>query len=196
MIKFFPSEEFKEVQLEGQLQKRYAISNYGRFVSFTDSIEKGRILKGSKTEGFRLHRYKIKEKGVVKHKHRFYGKMVAEYFVPKNSEAQTQVIHLDYNLENDYFENLKWVTKEEMYEHNNKNPKFIENIEKLKKFTQTERLKMDGHKLSVTDVIRIKKRLADPKNKTRMKLLAKQFNISTMQLYRIKTGENWGHIKI
>lgn len=196
MFQLFPSEEFKELSLEPQLTKRYAISNYGRLVSFTDKIEKGRVLKGSKTEGFRMHRYKIKVDGVIKHRHQFFCKLVAEHFVEKTSEDQTQVIHLDYNLENDYYTNLKWVTKEEMYAHNNQNPLFLANIEKLKHFTHTERIKMDGHKLSVTDVIRIKKRLADPNNKTRMKIIAKQFNISTMQLYRIKTGENWGHVKI
>jgi hypothetical protein len=29
-----------------------------------------------------------------------------------------------------------------------------------------------------------------------LKMLAKQFGISEMQLYRIKSGENWGHVKI
>jgi len=27
-----------------------------------------------------------------------------------------------------------------------------------------------------------------------MKMIAKQFGISEMQLYRIKTGENWGSV--
>ena len=27
------------------------------------------------------------------------------------------------------------------------------------------------------------------------KKLAEQFGVSDMQIYRIKTGENWGHIK-
>ena len=27
-------------------------------------------------------------------------------------------------------------------------------------------------------------------------MIAKQFNITTQQLYRIRTGENWGHIKV
>jgi DNA-binding Xre family transcriptional regulator len=29
-----------------------------------------------------------------------------------------------------------------------------------------------------------------------MKMLAKQFGISEMQVSRIKRGENWGHIKV
>jgi DNA-binding Xre family transcriptional regulator len=43
-------------------------------------------------------------------------------------------------------------------------------------------------------VKRLKKKLLDPNRKTRYKILAKQFGVSEMQLHRIKTGENWGHI--
>jgi DNA-binding Xre family transcriptional regulator len=53
-----------------------------------------------------------------------------------------------------------------------------------------------GLKLTSTQVIHIKKRLQDPKRKTRIKMLAKQFGVSEMQINRIRTGENWGHIKV
>jgi hypothetical protein len=29
-----------------------------------------------------------------------------------------------------------------------------------------------------------------------LKKIAEQFDISEMQLYRIKSGENWGHVKV
>ena len=51
-------------------------------------------------------------------------------------------------------------------------------------------------KLTETQVIRLKKKLFDPNRRTRLKILAKQFGVSEMQLHRIKTGENWGHIKV
>jgi hypothetical protein len=57
-------------------------------------------------------------------------------------------------------------------------------------------IKADGPKLTETKVMRLKKILLDPNRKTRMKILAKQFGVSEMQLYRIKSGENWGHIKV
>jgi DNA-binding Xre family transcriptional regulator len=38
--------------------------------------------------------------------------------------------------------------------------------------------------------------LSDPNRKTRLKIIAKRFGVSEMTLQRIKTGENWGHIKI
>jgi DNA-binding Xre family transcriptional regulator len=42
----------------------------------------------------------------------------------------------------------------------------------------------------------IKKILANPNRKTRMKIIARRFGISEMQLYRIKSGKNWGHVTI
>ena len=44
--------------------------------------------------------------------------------------------------------------------------------------------------------MRIKKKIWDPVRKTRLKLIASQFDISEMQLYRIKSGENWSHIRV
>jgi DNA invertase Pin-like site-specific DNA recombinase len=68
-------------------------------------------------------------------------------------------------------------------------------IEGRKKLIE-HNIKSDGHKLTANKVKFIKKRLADPNRTIRLKMLAKQFGISEMQLYRIKRGENWGHIKI
>jgi len=42
----------------------------------------------------------------------------------------------------------------------------------------------------------IKKLLANPKQTTRLKMIAKQFGVSEMQIRRIKSGENWGYIKV
>jgi predicted DNA binding protein len=56
--------------------------------------------------------------------------------------------------------------------------------------------KRDGAKLTESKVRLLKKKIFDPNRKTRLKMLAKQFGISEMQLYRIKSGENWGHVKI
>jgi DNA invertase Pin-like site-specific DNA recombinase len=57
-------------------------------------------------------------------------------------------------------------------------------------------LKSDGRKLTSTKVIHLKKLLSNPDQKNRIKMLAKQFGISEMQVYRIKRGENWSHIKV
>ena len=195
MLVFFPSEEFEELDMGSEsLKLRYAISNFGRLISYTDEFEDGRLLKGSTTQGYRIFRYKIRtHTGKLKHFHKFFYQMVAEHFVSQPSDDHQYVIHVDFNKENDFYKNLKWVTKEEMYEHMRNNPNSIAG----QKRSHESRLRNgNGTKLSSTQVMHIKKRLQDPNRKTRMKLLAKQFGISEMQLYRIKSGENWGHIKV
>jgi len=59
-----------------------------------------------------------------------------------------------------------------------------------------ERNPYKGHKQNATQVKRLKQKIFDPSRKTRYRILAKQFNISEIQLYRIKSGENWGHVII
>ena len=191
-MRIFPTEEFREIVLEGKLQFRYAISNFGRLISFSKEFEDGRVLKGGIVEGYKIFRYKLKAGDKYSYKHKFFFKLVAEYFLPKSSDDQTYVLHLDNNLKNDFAANLKWATRIEMVQHHNANP----NVQKARKKLLEDNKKRDGHKLTVTKVMLLKKRLADPKNKTRMKMIAKQFGISEMQLYRIKKGENWGHIKV
>ena len=196
MLKFYPKEIFKEIVLEDKLQLRYAISNYGRFLSFTDKIENGRFVQGSKQDGYRIWRYTARdENNKLRYKYRFFYKLVAEYFIPKTSDEQVYVLHLNRNRANDYFENLQWATKSEMLEHSKKSPFVIEARQKqLAEFR--EKQKHQGSKLTSTQVIRLKKILLDPNRKTRLKIIAKQFGVTEMTLHRIKTGENWGHIKV
>ena len=193
MIRFYPNEEFREVKIDYPLQKRYAISNRGRLISFTESVETGTLLNGGKSSGFRTLRYKIRKKnGKTAEKTLFIYRLVAELFLPKRSEKDLHVIHLDYSLDNDIVTNLRWATFEEKFEHRRKNPKVINSILKV----QQTKLKSDGRKLTLTKVMHLKKILNDPNRKTRAKMLAKQFGISEMQVSRIKSGENWGHIKV
>ena len=49
-------------------------------------------------------------------------------------------------------------------------------------------------KLTETQVKLIKRKINDPNRKTRMKIIAKRYGVSVMQLYRIKSGENWGSV--
>lgn len=192
MIRFFATEKFKEITLSGPLQLRYAISNYGRMISFTEKFEEGRIINGSKIEGYRIFRYKTRIEGKLSHKHVFFYKLVAEYFLVRPSEEHKYVLHLDHSRANDYAANLKWATREEMLAHQRLSPAVIEAKERLAENNANR----DGNKLTTTKVIMLKKQLADPNRKTRIKMLAKQFGISEMQVYRIKSGENWGHIKV
>ena len=196
MIKSYWDEEWKEIDLgEDKLRYNYAISNYGRIVSYSDSLEKGRLLKGSLVDGYPVFRYKQfykSENGTrIKNKQIFIHKLVADSFRKRENDDQQFVIHLDYNKLNNHIDNLKWTSKREMELHQQTNPNVLLAREKRK---ETKPYK--GHKLNATQVKRLKKKIFDPKRKTRLKILAKQFGISEMQLYRIKSGENWAHVTI
>jgi len=62
-LHFYPTEIFKEIKIEDtdKFKFSYAISNYGRLVSFTGSIEKGTLVNSSKQDGYRIWRYKIRD---------------------------------------------------------------------------------------------------------------------------------------
>lgn len=193
MVRIYPNEQFKEIEMDQSLKLRYAISNKGRLLSFKEKFTEGRILNGGKADGYTILRYKIrKENEGYYYKFKFFYKLVAEYFIPKTSEDQKYVLHLDYVRDNDDIKNLKWATYDEMILHGKKSPHVIIAKKKLIEFN----INSDGKKLTATKVIRIKKMLSNPNRTTRLRLIAKQFGISQTHLKRIETGENWGHIKI
>ena len=184
--KSFWNEEWKEMILDNALPKyKYLISNYGRIKSYTVDTQNGILLKLGTVEGFKVHRYINKDgKNVSKCIHR----LVAQYFLDPPIEGQTLVMHIDYNRENNYYQNLKWGTNRDRYDHWLKfNPDWFKN-EKSQKPSYS--------KLTESQVKRIKKKLLDPKRRTRLKIIARQFGVSEMQLNRIKRGENWGHVKV
>ncbi|PWA09389.1 NUMOD4 domain-containing protein [Flavobacterium laiguense] len=191
-IRIYPNEQFKEIEFDYSLKLRYAISNKGRLISFSENIEDCRLLKGSLSDGYPIFSFRIKKDGKSISKCLFLYKLVAQYFIPKQSEDQTYVLHLDHSRNNDDINNLRWATKAEMIEHRNNSP----NIIQARKNLIEHNLKADGRKLTITKVMLIKKILARPEQKTRLKMIAKQFGVSEMQIRRIASGENWGHIKI
>ena len=200
---FYPDEVFKEISLgedDDKLQFRYAISNYGRLLSFNrwHELEYGRIIKGSKQDGYRVWNYKVRdENNKLRFKHKFLYRLVAEYFLPKTSDEQIYVLHLDRKRDNDHIENLKWATKAEQLEHSKKSP-YVKaalkiQVQLLKKYREQ---KKDGNKLTVGQVKNLKKKIFDPNRKVGLKTLAILYGVSDTQIHRIKRGENWGHIKV
>lgn len=180
-LKFHSTEKVITLRgYKGNDGQRYAITNFGRIIAFWDEHNNGYFLKYSyiknypgiqlrkdgETTGFLVHR------------------LVAQHFCEKPSAAHRYVIHLDYKKENNYYRNLKWVTLDEKHAHMIKDPNYLQS---KAKFTGR------GHKLTIDRVKLIKRKLAE--GKTRMKIIAKQFGISEMQLYRIKSGKNWGFVK-
>jgi hypothetical protein len=191
-IRIYPNEQFKEIEVDYSLKLRYAVSNKGRLISFSEDINDCRLLKGSLSDGYPAFSFKIKREGKAINKYLFIYKLVAQYFIPKQSEEQTYVLHLDYIRDNDEVNNLCWATRAEMLEHWHKSP----NVLQARKNLIEHNLKADGRKLTTTKVMLIKTILARPNQKTRLKMIAKQFGVSEMQIRRIASGENWGHVKI
>lgn len=185
-IKSHYNEKWAIVPLEpGLLRKKYAVSNYGRVISFISEVLEGDLIKGTIIGGYPTLNLKPKGSYLTLYIHR----VVAELFLTKLSEDHRFVIHLDYNKKNNLLTNLKWATKEQMELHQQGSP-FVKESRKKR----LEKPGYKGHKLTTAKVRMIKRLINDPNRKTRMRMIAKQFGISEMQLYRIKSGENWAHI--
>lgn len=192
MINFFRNEKWKEVEFKNRTGLRYAVSNYGRLVSFTQSIKEGRLLKCGQVKGYKVFRNFEDVNGKRVSRGYYLHKLVAEHFLSsKKSIEKTFVIHLDFAKSNNHVHNLQWASKEEMETHQSNNPTVIKDRKRLREFNR-----LNTYKLTEAKVKIIKRKLLDPNRKTRLKMLARQFGVSEMQLHRIRTGENWGHVKI
>jgi len=171
---------------------RYEVSNYGRLRSFqtgsrvsTTTTDRqtsvGTIIKGSTIQGYRSLNIRAEGKTLNRYVH----KLVASHFCQPSGPDDTYVIHLDYDKLNNFYQNLRFVTKEEMIEHNRQNPNLKDRV--VKRATS-------NYKLTESKVKIIKKLLRNDKN--RLKMIAKQFGITHTQLNRIRSGENWKHVSI
>lgn len=164
------------------------ISNYGRLVRIGNGAPK--LFKAYNINGYPHVKIKTNEVGTYrgykkrKMKGYYLHKLVAQYFL-EQAKDEIFVIHLDYNKLNNEVRNLKWATKREKELHQWRNPEFLE---------AKRNAKRTYAKLSENNVRLIKKMINDPNRKTRLKIIAKRFGVSTMQLQRIKTGENWADV--
>lgn len=116
-------------------------------------------------------------------------RLVAEYFLEKQSEDSNIVAHLDFIKTNNKFNNLKWMTLEENMEHQQNSPYVISDYKKRKnRFFPSEK----NSKLTETKVMYLKKLLNEGKP---MKQLVRMFKVTETQILRIKRGENWGRVE-
>lgn len=197
MVKSLPNEQWKPLMTSKRGKKRsYMISDHGRIMSYYIGPEEdGRLLQTGLIDGYPAFSYrKGADEDYVEGNvpSRFIHKLVALHFLePAPTSDHQYVLHLDYDKLNNKVYNLKHATKAEVEEHLKRNPNYIES-----RRTQKFHPERYSTKLTTTDVIRMKKKIFDPNRKTRLKLIAKQFGISEMQLYRIKSGENWQHVQI
>ena len=183
MLKSNSGEKWKELRFNVKgLRSRYAISTHGRVASFRENLSDGNLLAGTMNNGYLSLKIKPGGKDLQMMVHR----LAAEAFQKKKNKNQKFVIHLNHKKTDNLLKNLRWATKEEMERHQQKSPAVI----KSRKIRKTE-----GHKLNIAKVKEIKRKIKN-RGTTTMKSIARKYRISEMQLYRIKRGENWGHVKV
>jgi hypothetical protein len=181
----FWNEKWKPVIDEKiNIEEKYEVSNFGRIRRYKKENNEWVVLKSQNVNGYKY--FTFKSNLDWKHKHTMIvHKLVAEAFCKKPSENHKYVIHIDFYKENNNADNLKWVTREMLNLHHKDNPNY-KNIQRKGRITNA--------KLTESEVIRLKKKLKRGKNK--LYKLAKEFGITHTQLNRIRSGENWGHVKI
>lgn len=175
-------ENWCEIRVSARLQRtRYAVSDRGRLRSFKLELTDGKLLKGTLVNGYPALKLKIQGKDYQFYTH----KLVATCFLSKPGKSYRYVIHLDFNKLNNSAENLQWATRSEMETHQQNSPAVM----RYRRMTLKK-----GPKLTAEQVRRIKRLVTAPGRTVLLKDIARQFGISEMQLYRIKSGENWSHI--
>ncbi|RDK84840.1 HNH endonuclease [Marinirhabdus gelatinilytica] len=179
MIRSYWNEEWKAIVFDDKISdtEKFKISNYGRLINCKG--EKEFLLKPSFINGYQNLAVRQKKNG--KTTSRYVHKLVAQHFLEQKDGMY--VIHLDYHKKNNHVDNLKWATKREKEVHQFSNPEY-----------KNKPRKRTYSKLTEAKVKLIKRKIYDPNRRTRLKMIAKQFGISEMQLYRIKSGENWGSV--
>jgi hypothetical protein len=187
MIKKHPDEIWKTLEFPGwkQLRKKYALSSHGRVASYSENVyEDGKLLNGSITTGYKtLNMHRSGSNGTL-----YVHREVARIFSKKSSFRHKYVIHINYNKLDNAAKNLKWVTLEEMIQHQQKSPAKVA-------YKKIQANRTSGLKLSVSQVRSIKKTLFSKNRHTTIKKIAEKYGVSEMTLYRIKSGENWKRVK-
>jgi hypothetical protein len=156
------------------------ISSFGRIKSFK-SNPKGKIIRGSFIQQYRSLNMRHQGSSINRYVH----KLVAELFIPKSNLQACYVIHRDYDKQNNRIENLEWVTRDALTAHNARNPSIL---------TKKIPARTKNYKLTIAQVLLIKQMLRTGKN--RIKMIAKQFGITSTQVNRIKNGTNWKQVNL
>ncbi len=187
MITKIAGEVWKPLKISGHknVRRKYAVSSQGRAASYTEDVNRdGKILKGSLTSGYRTLNLHLDGSNGTIYLHR----EIAKLFCKKLSPKYKYVIHINHKKEDNKQSNLKWATLEEMSSHQQKSPQKVA-------YKKEQAAKTVGLKLNASKVKIIKDAIKNPRRKLTYRQLAEKYNVSEMTLYRIRSGENWGHIK-
>ena len=116
---------------------KYAISNYGRIKSINKTTKQENLLKGAiVNRGLKILNVKLRDDSTG---YQYIHLFVAENFVKKPSKEHKHVIHIDFDKNNNKWNNLKWVTEEAWKAHVRQSPDFVKGKEKrMRKYKLTE----------------------------------------------------------
>ena len=179
-MKNYRNEEFVKLTLEKpSITREYYVSNYGRVKSVHKETGHAREVKGTKGKGKLLT-------FTVKHKDKTYTTVYVHQAIARNFlEAEPDkkfIIHLDGDRMNNNVKNLKWVTLSEQAQWYNKIG--IYNVKDPSK----------KHSKINSSQVRLIREYAQA-GKTRKRIIAKRFGITTTQVNRILSGENWAWVE-
>jgi hypothetical protein len=164
----------------------YAVSNHGRF-GVMGANGKVEVRTFKPQDGG--YRYNYRSNGASRAI--FITREIAHFFVKGWSKKKNMVIHKDHNYLNDHADNLAWVTPEDHRQHVINSPAAIKFRKKRAIVVSPTARIFDED--SIKDVKRL---IWDPKRKMTLKQIAKEFKVSEMQIYRIKRGEIWFHVRV
>lgn len=169
----------------------YDVSNHGRVRSRTRLVlgvsrtgkvfqreHRGRILAprfaGNNSYAF----IELSRDGIL-YRHSI-SRLVAEFFVKKESKEYDTVLHLDDDPTNNYFENLRWGTQA------------LNMMDMCSKNRQARGEFAGGAKLTNADV----KKIVELLNIGSMtqQAIADLFGVKRLMINRIKCGKNWTHV--
>lgn len=178
-------EVWKDYNTDDLASKRsFKVSKTGLVKKLYEGTDKYKILEGALNNGYKAI-WMTKKDG--KRTARYVHKMVAETFLA-NPKNKRYVLHLDHDKLNNKSDNLKWANDAEWKEHNKELFRMMKGRSRLDNIPNS--------KLTEKQVRSLKKKLANPNKKVKVAALAKQYNISQGQIYRIIRGDNWAHIKV
>jgi hypothetical protein len=165
----------------------YEISSYGRLRHWSAKKDEFEIMKLSTVRGYRYFMWFKSNQGWSNKIKKIIHRLVADEFCEHKSKDQIFVVHLDHDKGNNYYKNLKWVTRKEMTEHNRSNPRVIQSHLKRKG-------RITNSKLTEEDVIELRRMVKAGEQK--LYKIAEHFGITHTQLNRIRNGQNWAHVKM
>lgn len=179
-------EEWTEINFKNPTRtKDYLISNWGRIKAVHKIYESESEVKATMLKtGFLKTTFRLKDGCESIYPHR----MVAEVFVEPESVEHNYVIHKDMNRRNNHHANIEWVTEMGRIDY------IKARAEKFGYYKNRKReVGVGNYKLTEAQVAIIKKQLET--GKTRKKMIAKRFGVTTTQINRIEQGVNWAWVE-